>query len=155
MLLLCDLTFPLGGAFLRFPALDRFFVWVASFTAFNDFLAIEDFAFTQLFALSLARTTEVLAESSNSRTSFSSLATWAITFDKSVSTRSNLLSAFLAILLVLIATYSYSWVLVVSRASLDSPYFCRTTERIFAAGSLNHAMAMPASRKIPLVSVFI
>jgi len=110
MLLLCDLTFPLGGAFLRFPALDRFFVWVASFTAFNDFLAIEDFAFTQLFALSLARTTEVLAESSNSRTSFSSLATWAITFDKSVSTRSNLLSAFLAILLVLIATYSYSWV---------------------------------------------
>jgi hypothetical protein len=36
------------------------------------------------------------------------LATWSITFDKSASTRSSLLRVFLTILLVFIASYSYS-----------------------------------------------
>lgn len=97
----------LDAIFAFFSALDRFFFWMAGVAFVKDRFTIGDFAFIQVFALRPARATEVLAESSNTRTSFSSLARWSITFDKSASTRSSLLRVFLAILLVFIASYSY------------------------------------------------
>jgi hypothetical protein len=98
----------LEAVFSRFSARDGFFLRTAGVTFVRDRFTIGDFAFIQVFALLLARATEVLAESSKARTSSSSLATWSITFDKSASTRSSLLRVFLTILLVFIASYSYS-----------------------------------------------